>query len=206
MPELAAQWLAYGGGEQEYRAVVFVQREPSRDCRRRVWSRGYDSCATLGVNGHDRSGNQPSSSDAPAGHSGAVILVVDDDPDLLTILRVFFSVHGGYEVVTASSATEALQRVGERLPDLIVTDYSMPAGSGLALCRALRTRAETRHIPIILHSAVDLPDGLPCSYDRAIKKPAELDAMLEEVRALLARARSRGRDPGRQQSRGPPRS
>jgi|HubBroStandDraft_4_1064222.scaffolds.fasta_scaffold276524_1 CheY-like chemotaxis protein len=121
-----------------------------------------------------------------SGISRIVILAVDDEPDVLQLLEWFLS-DAGLEVITASSGTEALERVAERPPDLIITDYRMPDMSGLTLCRRLRQRCSTRRIPIILHTGVatTLPPNSPL-YDRVIAKPSDVPALVREVRALLA--------------------
>ena len=129
----------------------------------------------------------------PGGDSRAVILIVDDDPDTLAIFRLYLATRD-FEIMTAASAAEALQSVDKRLPDLILTDYSMPAASGLEFCRVLRSRGDTRHIPIILHTAADLPVELRQLYDRVFSKPVELDELVTALRMLVitARATSRG--------------
>jgi CheY-like chemotaxis protein len=106
---------------------------------------------------------------------------------VLAILQWFLA-DEGFDVTTASSGPEALQRVEERRPDLIITDYGMPGMTGLALCRWLRAHRETQGIPIILHTAQTLPptDRL---YDRVFTKPSELGELVSEVRALLAHSR-----------------
>jgi CheY-like chemotaxis protein len=86
----------------------------------------------------------------------ARILAVDDSPDPLMILQQFLTAEG-FEVITAGDVAEALLRVHERLPDLIITDYATPDSTGLDLCRHLRSHRETHHIPIVLHTGVDLP-------------------------------------------------
>jgi DNA-binding NtrC family response regulator len=100
---------------------------------------------------------RPGASTSP-GISRIVILAVDDEPDVLQLLEWFLS-DAGLEVITASSGTEALERVAERSPDLIITDYRMPDMSGLT------------------------PSPL---YDRVIAKPSDVPALVREVRALLA--------------------
>jgi CheY-like chemotaxis protein len=116
-----------------------------------------------------------------------LILCVDDEPDSLTILRLFLSAHG-FEITVASSAAEALCLVESRRPDLIITDYAMPAMSGLDLCRALRGQVASRDIPIILHSGVELRGEHPDLFDRVLLKPAELDLLAREIRSLLPAA------------------
>ena len=127
-----------------------------------------------------------------AERSKARILTVDDSPDALTLLRLFFSAEG-FEVITAGGMAEALLCMREQLPDLIITDYAMPDRSGLDLCRHLRSHRETRHIPIVLHTATDLPPTETPPYDALCEKPAGLAPLARRVRSLLAA--SQGRHP-----------
>lgn len=118
-----------------------------------------------------------------------VILCVDDEPDAVTILRLFLSAHG-FEVVVAADAAEALQLIEERRPDLIITDYAMPGMSGLELCRMLREHDDTRDIPVILHSGIELRQEHPDLFDRFLLKPADLDLLAREIRNLLPTGRA----------------
>lgn len=120
--------------------------------------------------------------------SRSIILCVDDDPDALTILSLFLTGEG-FLVITAGSATEALVRMQQRLPDFIITDYTMPGMSGLELCRRLRDCEETRGIPIILYTAMGLPAASRL-YDRTFLKPTDLDVFAGEIRRLLTAANS----------------
>jgi CheY-like chemotaxis protein len=115
----------------------------------------------------------------------ARILAVDDSPDALTILRLFLSAEG-FEVITAGGVTEALLRVQEQLPDLIITDYAMPGRTGLDLCRHLRSHPKTHHIPIVLHTGTDLPPTETGLCDALCAKPASLAQLARRVRSLLA--------------------
>lgn len=114
------------------------------------------------------------------------VLCVDDQADTLALLRIFLSTEE-VEVITASSAMEALRCIEQRLPDLVITDYVMPGMTGLDLCRALRGRAETHHIPIILHTGSDVTSEDGRFYDRLIPKPAGLDEYARALRAMLPR-------------------
>lgn len=120
-----------------------------------------------------------------AARSCPVVLCVDDDADVLTILRLFLSAQR-FEVITALNAVDALRLVEKSKPDLIITDDAMPGMSGRELCRALRDRADTHDIPLILHSAKDLCEDDPGPFDRFVLKPAELDVFVRTIRALLA--------------------
>ena len=119
-----------------------------------------------------------------AANRDPIILCVDDESDMLTLLRLFLSARG-FEVITALNAAEALDAIGEHCPDLIVTDCIMPGMNGLELCRELRDRAETRDIPIVLCSGRDLSDADRSLFDRVVLKPAQLDALARVIRGLL---------------------
>jgi len=120
--------------------------------------------------------------------SRGTILTVDDDPDALTLLRLLLRSEG-FEVLAALSGAAALQCVREQMPDLIITDIAMPGMTGLELCRQLRASSDTRHIPIIVHTAESVPPTDPL-YDRAFRKPADFSALLSRVHRLLLVARS----------------
>jgi CheY-like chemotaxis protein len=119
----------------------------------------------------------------------ARILVVDDSPDALTILRLFLLAQG-FEVITAGGVAEALERVQEQLPDLIISDYVMPDRTGLDLCQSVRSNRQTRHIPIVLHTGTDLPATQTPLYDAVCAKPASLAQLARTVRSLLARSQA----------------
>jgi two-component system phosphate regulon response regulator PhoB len=112
------------------------------------------------------------------------ILAVDDDPDALTLLTLFLSKQG-FRVLSASGGEEALERIREQLPDLVITDLTMPRMDGLELCARLRNRAETRHIPIIVHTGRPPDMQQPLICDRIFTKPADLAGLLSAIRELL---------------------
>jgi two-component system phosphate regulon response regulator PhoB len=118
----------------------------------------------------------------------STILIVDDDPDALTLLGLLLRSEG-FEVAAALSGAAALQCVRQRRPDLIITDFTMPGMTGRELCKQLRESSETRGIPILVHTAEDVPLTDPL-YDRAFRKPANFNALLSTVNRLLAAAPS----------------
>lgn len=120
----------------------------------------------------------------------ALILVVDDEPDTLTTLQIVLSMLG-FGVATARTAREAMHRIAEQPPDLIITDNAMPTMSGLELCQVLRMHDATKRIPIVLHTAMDLPNDNLRLYDRVITKPADLEAFLRAIDALLPPGRKK---------------
>lgn len=119
-----------------------------------------------------------------AASASARILCVDDDPDGLRALELFLR-NEGFEVITARNGPEALLRVQERRPDLIITDYTMPGMTGLDLCKRLRASRVMRLIPIILYTGVSLPADSRL-YDDIVAKPADFRAFAIQIRVLLA--------------------
>jgi DNA-binding response OmpR family regulator len=114
------------------------------------------------------------------------ILIVDDDPDALTILRYFLEGHE-FEVLLAEDGTRAWGLVQECLPDLVITDYQMPEMNGMELARLMRSTERTSHIPILVHSAFDemfnTGDAL---YDDWFNKPTDLGRLSETIRSRVA--------------------
>lgn len=118
------------------------------------------------------------------------ILIVDDEETLREALRFNLEVEG-YRVETAASAEEALQQPLEET-GLILLDVMMDGMSGFELARLLRSRPETRHIPIIFLTAKDTEDdmvrGLNIGADDYIAKPFSLRNVLARIRTVLRRA------------------
>ncbi len=119
------------------------------------------------------------------------ILVVDDEPDSLETLRLLL-VDEGYDVRVASNGAEALERIAELAPDLLIVDIMMPSITGLDLCHRLRSHQETSHIPCIAYSGYPLTQrhGDDHPYDRVFLKPVDFPELQRAIRELLA-ARSR---------------
>lgn len=120
------------------------------------------------------------------------ILVVDDEPSMRFLLRVILEPEG-YAVVEAKHGAEALERVRERRPDLVVTDLTMPVMSGTELIAGLRADPETASIPIVVISGDDERAATPC--DAVLGKPFDhetlLDSLSLSLRKAAAAARSR---------------
>ena len=114
------------------------------------------------------------------------VLCVEDEFDALELLECFLTAEG-LSVVIARSAEEALLKVQEHLPDVIVTDYLMPAMTGLELCGRLREWEKTRRIPIIVYTALSLPAHSRL-YDRTLLKPTDMVELSTQIRALLPAA------------------
>jgi two-component system, OmpR family, KDP operon response regulator KdpE len=117
-----------------------------------------------------------------------VILVVDDEPQILRVMRASLPARG-YEVRTAPDGPQALDEIRKQEPDLIVLDLGMPEMSGLEVCRRAR---EFSSVPIIVLSAKgtesDKIAALDMGADDYVTKPFSMDELLARVRAALRRS------------------
>lgn len=120
------------------------------------------------------------------------ILVVDDDPSIVNVLKRGLT-YEGYQVETAASGKQGLDLTRERPPDLMILDVMMPEIDGLEVCRRLRT--EGVDLPILMltarDGAADQVLGLETGADDYVIKPFTFEVLLARVRALLRRAESR---------------
>ncbi len=119
------------------------------------------------------------------------ILVVEDEAPLVTLLRYNLEKQG-FRVEEATDGQEALLRVSESRPDLILLDWMLPSLSGIEVCRQIRRRPATRDLPIIMVTArvedQDAVRALDTGADDYITKPFALDALMARIRALLRRS------------------
>jgi len=120
---------------------------------------------------------------------GAVVLVVDDDPDLRALVDATLT-GAGWTVHTAESGTEALAASERIAPDLVISDVMMPGLDGWALVRALRSRPTTALTPVILMTALngreDRLRGFRLGADDYLPKPFEPTELVLRVRRVLA--------------------
>jgi len=118
----------------------------------------------------------------------ARLLLVEDDDDI----RALFSAtlhRAGYQPRVATSGEQALDQVDELVPDLVISDVSMPGLSGLDVCRALKGQPRTASTAVLLVSALsseqDREAGLQAGADEYLTKPIRPALLLERVRSLL---------------------
>jgi two-component system, OmpR family, phosphate regulon response regulator PhoB len=127
-----------------------------------------------------------------AGTAQPSILVVEDEPAQREVLSYNFEAEG-FDVTTAENGEEALLLVDEMSPDIIVLDWMLPNVSGIEVCRRLKSKAETRAIPVIMLSArseeVDRVRGLETGADDYVIKPYSLVELMARVRTQLRRTR-----------------
>jgi CheY-like chemotaxis protein/MinD-like ATPase involved in chromosome partitioning or flagellar assembly len=123
---------------------------------------------------------------------GAKILVVDDEPNVLRLIGYALQVEG-YEIVTAETGVEALNKVETERPDLVILDIMLPDLSGIEVCQKLRSKTGMIDLPIIMLSARtqvgDKIKGLEAGADEYVTKPVDSDEMVARVSALLDRTR-----------------
>lgn len=120
------------------------------------------------------------------------VLVVEDEPAQREVLAYNLEAEG-FRVQQADNGEEALLIVAEETPDLIVLDWMLPNVSGIEVCRRLKSRAETRAVPIIMLSArseeTDLVRGLETGADDYLVKPYSVAELMARVRTQLRRTR-----------------
>ena len=120
------------------------------------------------------------------------ILVVEDEEALATLLHYNLDKEG-CRVEISGDGEEALIRIDEKLPDLVILDWMLPSVSGIEVCRRLRQRPATRNLPIIMLTArgeeTDRVRGLDTGADDYIVKPFMMSELSARVRAVLRRIR-----------------
>jgi CheY-like chemotaxis protein len=131
------------------------------------------------------------------------ILCVDDDPDFLEFYREIFSA-GGYRVDCFTNQQEALSRMAEETPDLVVTDLMMESlSAGFSFSRAIKEDGRFNHIPVIVITAIGGQRGFnftprgpedleAMGADAYFDKPVAPEVLLCEVQQLLARGLQAG--------------
>jgi two-component system phosphate regulon response regulator PhoB len=127
-----------------------------------------------------------------SGANKPLVLIVEDDPSLSTLLRYNIEKEG-FRVSEAHDGEEALLQVDELQPDLVVLDWMLPKVSGIEVCRRLRTRVETKNLPVIMLTArgedADRVRGLDTGADDYLTKPFSMTELLARIRAVLRRIR-----------------
>src|ERR1700693_5299024 len=107
-----------------------------------------------------------------------LVLVVEDEAAIATMLRYNLEKQG-YRVAEASDGQEALTRIQEQQPDIVLLDWMLPLMSGIEVCRQIRRKPSTRDLPVIMVTA---------RADDYITKPFNIDSLLARMRALLRRS------------------
>lgn len=141
---------------------------------------------------------RPRRADAPRNEAAAdsrvkpVVLVVEDEPALLTLLKYNLEAEG-YRVVEAMNGEEALVKAREETPDLILLDWMLPLVSGIEVCRQIRRTPDLKSAAIIMLTAkgeeADKIRGLETGADDYVTKPFSPSELMARAKAALRRAR-----------------
>ena len=120
------------------------------------------------------------------------ILIVEDEQDVAGLIKHAVERAGDAEAEVVGSGDTALKAVAERPPDLVLLDLNLPVLDGVEVCRILRSRTETRQLPIIILTARGAEDdkvtGLEIGADDYISKPFSLRELTARIRAVLRRS------------------
>ncbi|HXI86432.1 MAG TPA: phosphate regulon transcriptional regulator PhoB [Parvularculaceae bacterium] len=120
------------------------------------------------------------------------VLVVEDEEALATLLEYNLKLED-FDVSLAADGEEALMKVDESLPDIVILDWMLPKISGIEVCRRLRLKPETKNIPVIMLTArseeSDRIRGLETGADDYMTKPFSTNELIARVRAVLRRIR-----------------
>ncbi len=126
------------------------------------------------------------------------VLVIDDEPDVVTYLSMLLE-DNGFETVTAANGIEGMEKAKENHPDLICLDITMPEQSGIRFYRNLKEDAELSHIPVVVVTAVTGKGGDPAPFKEFLNtrkvipppegffsKPIVREDFMAEVKRILA--------------------
>ena len=116
------------------------------------------------------------------------ILIVDDDPQTTTLLELLLS-ERGYETVSTTDSSKAIQLANSTSPDLIILDLMMPEPDGFKVCRMLRNDTHFIFTPILIVTALDDTDSRIVAFgagaDDYLIKPYDIDELASIIKTLL---------------------
>ena len=119
------------------------------------------------------------------------VLIVDDEPMTQDLLRLMLE-PAGFRVTGADHGLEALQKVHEQRPDIILLDVMMPHMDGIAVCKEIRGNPETADLPIVMLSGKThlnaVEEGLEAGANRYLPKPTARTDLIQNLRDVLAEA------------------
>jgi DNA-binding response OmpR family regulator len=120
------------------------------------------------------------------------VLVIDDDPVILELLRVNFEIEG-FDVICASDGEQGLRMAQSEAPDVVISDIMMPRRDGLQLLNDLKSDPGTEDLPVILLSAKaqksEVQQGLDMGADDYITKPFDPLELIDRLNAVMTRPR-----------------
>lgn len=117
------------------------------------------------------------------------VLVVDDEPLTQDLLRLMLE-PAGFRVTGAEHGLEALQKVQESKPDIMILDVMMPHMDGITVCRKIRSNPETADLPIVMLSGKThlnaIEEGIEAGANRYLAKPMSRNDLIQNLREVLA--------------------
>ncbi len=114
------------------------------------------------------------------------ILIVDDEDEIVQILKTFFERQGGYEVHSASDGITALIEVGRNKPDLLILDIMIPGVDGVEVCRRIKADTNNKTAIVAISGRSDAEQRiLQAGADAFMAKPIDLERLLTEAKRLL---------------------
>ena len=118
----------------------------------------------------------------------AKILIVDDNPDVLSLTACMLKM-SGFNVMTAEDGMLGLEIAEAELPDLIITDISMPHLDGIQMISRLRDQSKFSRVPILVisaHGSAMTTEALRAGANEAMHKPLDFDSFISHINNLLA--------------------
>src|SRR6201994_4436264 len=118
----------------------------------------------------------------------STVLIVDDNPQNVELLQAFLE-SMPVKLVTAVDGVDALEKVAQHQPDLILLDVMMPRMSGFQVCKRLKSDAKTRDIQVLMVTALnelgDIEQASECGTDDFVSKPVNKFELITRVKSLL---------------------
>jgi DNA-binding response OmpR family regulator len=118
----------------------------------------------------------------------AVVLVIDDEPEITEIIETFLT-ESGYKVEVENSPAKALARAQKLQPDVVLLDIMMPGMDGYDVCQEFKKNPVLAHVPVIFLTGKDRADDMGRSFksggDMFIKKPFSCERLLEIVNIVI---------------------
>lgn len=115
------------------------------------------------------------------------ILVVEDTPSEMELMTLYLR-ESGYKVLTATNGKEALEKVSQEKPDVVITDVVMPDMNGFELCRSLKKNPDTKNVPVIActskNQELDRLWGMKQGVDIYLTKPYTKEEIIRAVRSV----------------------
>jgi DNA-binding response OmpR family regulator len=116
------------------------------------------------------------------------ILIVDDEADIIEMLKIRLE-SLGYDTSAAVNGEEALRKVNEEKPNLVLLDVMMPPPNGFQVCRIIKDDPDLKHIPVIMLTAKSTDSdkfwGMESGAEDYVTKPYNADELLEKIKAII---------------------